>query len=196
MLGFGVFRIALLMGRRQLALGKFGVRPTRWWREMDSSFRYPVATVIGGQPFWEKALVARIRERIFESRIRELQKLGPDPLCLAREARGYGRFKIADRRVNRCPHDRRVARSSRLCLSARSGSPSSLTGAVDVTNLRMVTRKAPQHVLEHTRNVVVIVIAGQAAAERNRAGREHRTTCRRLEIDDLGADQLLWPLAV
>jgi hypothetical protein len=51
MLGFGVFRIALLMGRRQLALGKFGVRPTRWWREMDSSFRNPVATVSEGSHF-------------------------------------------------------------------------------------------------------------------------------------------------
>src|SRR6516164_5507488 len=60
----------------------------------------------------------------------------------------------------------------------------------------MVTGKAPQHVLEHTRNVVVIVIAGQAAAERDRSGREHRTSCGRLEIDDLGADQVLWPLTV
>jgi hypothetical protein len=40
MLGFGVFRIALLMGRRQLALGKFGVRPTRWWRGVDSNFEF------------------------------------------------------------------------------------------------------------------------------------------------------------
>src|SRR6516165_11300350 len=37
MLGFGVFRIALLMGRRRLALGKFGVRPTRRWRKPDSN---------------------------------------------------------------------------------------------------------------------------------------------------------------
>jgi hypothetical protein len=35
---------------------------------MDPNFRYPVATVIGGQPFWEKALVARIRERIYGDR--------------------------------------------------------------------------------------------------------------------------------
>jgi len=38
MLRFGVFRIALLMGRRQLALAKFGVRPTRWWRKRASNF--------------------------------------------------------------------------------------------------------------------------------------------------------------
>ena len=37
MLGFGVFRIALLMGRRQLAFGKFGVRPTRWWSKRASN---------------------------------------------------------------------------------------------------------------------------------------------------------------
>ena len=46
MLGFEVFRIALLMGRRQLALGKFGVRPTRWWREVDSNYRFPDAPVM------------------------------------------------------------------------------------------------------------------------------------------------------
>jgi hypothetical protein len=53
------------------------------------------------------------------------------PLCLARAARGYGRFKIADRRVDRCPRDRRIARSSRLCLSLALGllvpSPEQLT---------------------------------------------------------------------
>jgi|SRR6516162_2631395 len=37
MLGFGVFRIALLMGRRQLAFGKFGVRPIRWWSKRASN---------------------------------------------------------------------------------------------------------------------------------------------------------------
>ena len=41
MLGFRVFRIALLMGRRQLALGKFGVCPTHWWREMDFELSVP-----------------------------------------------------------------------------------------------------------------------------------------------------------
>jgi hypothetical protein len=41
MLGFGVFRIALLMGRRQLALGKFGVRPTHWWSEMYFELSVP-----------------------------------------------------------------------------------------------------------------------------------------------------------
>ena len=29
------------MGRRQLALGKFGVRPTHWWREMDFELSVP-----------------------------------------------------------------------------------------------------------------------------------------------------------
>src|SRR5215470_11474973 len=51
MLGFGVFRIALLMRRRQLALGKFGVRPTRWWRKMNLNFQYAGAVNLVIAPF-------------------------------------------------------------------------------------------------------------------------------------------------
>src|SRR6516165_5147557 len=55
--------------------------------------------------------------------------------------------------------------------------------------------KSAQYVFKHSRNIVVVVIVRQAAAERNRACREHRTACRRIEINDLSADQVFQPLA-
>ena len=72
---------------------------------MDSNFRYPVATVIGGQPSWEKALVARIRERIYWDRRFESTPL--QHRFLSRGTRGESSAGL------------KVPRGSQKCTSAR-----------------------------------------------------------------------------
>jgi len=53
-----------------------------------------------------------------------------------------------------------------------------------------VAPKPPQHVVGHARDVVVEVVVGKAAAERDRAHREHRAAVGRLEEHDLGAEEI------
>src|SRR5215472_5389026 len=61
---------------------------------------------------------------------------------------------------------------------------------------RLLGAEPAQHIFEHPRDIVIVVIVRKAATEGDRAGRKDCAITDRLKIDDLGTDQRLWPLTV
>src|SRR5215469_4707597 len=79
---------------------------------------------------------------------------------------------------------------------SREPPPSGRSPLVLAEGQQLLGAEPAQHVFEHQRDIVFVVIVRKAATEGDRAGRKDCAITDRLKIDDLGTDQCLWPLTV
>src|SRR6516165_7689366 len=149
MLGFGVFRIALLMGRRRLALGKFGVRPTRRWRKPDSN--HP----------------SRVTRPSFRRRLTSPPFVPPSSVANAQNSLSQER----DRWFESGSLQRRVRKPSvPQRRSEISAARATSRRCADGSGNRVASAERRQYLLRHPLELTFLVVSGDPEQDRRRCG--------------------------